>query len=79
MTLHIDITINGTTVLHVAVVNEGPCSDGVHHRYRWVAEPRTAAPGPHGHLLHDRDAGAAALAAAVLHRLERHPPTTETP
>lgn len=77
MTMHIELTIGGTTALHVAVVNEGPTSSGL-HRYRWVVDSRSPGLHPQGHVLHDREAGAAALAALVLARVERHPTRTTT-
>lgn len=64
MTLHVEVVIAGATVHRAAVVNEGPCPDGVHHHYRWVAE--TGQSRRHGTLQHRRSDGAAALAAAVL-------------
>lgn len=73
--MHLAIAINARTVRQVAVHNEGPCSDGVHHRYRWEVPGETGFRGQPlvGHVLHRSEDGATALAVKVLDRVKLQP------
>jgi len=69
VTLHIDLTIDGTTVTRLAVSNVDRGTLRGYRVYRWEQEHTPG--GKSGTVQHHPDAGAVHLAAKVLEQFDR--------